>query len=233
MKIGVISDAHGNATGVRACLEHLEREGCASFFFLGDAVGYLPECNAVFDELLKFKVHSLLGNHDAMLLENVNLSENKKEIYNFERVKLHIDQKNLIKLSERIPTYSCLIDSCKILFVHGSPKDPLSEYVYPNSSLEPFSNLPFDVVFMGHTHHPFIRTYKNILFVNVGSCGLPRDQGNLMSCVTFDTNSRNCIVYRIQLNVDQLIEALGDKIHSSVKSCFLRKNEAPVFGNIV
>ena len=43
------------------------------------------------------------------------------------------------------------------LFVHGSPTDPLTGYIYPDSDLSEFSEIDADVVFMGHTHHPFVR----------------------------------------------------------------------------
>ena len=41
-------------------------------------------------------------------------------------------------------------------------------------------------VFMGNTHRPFVRRCGSTTFVNVGSCGLPRDVGTLGACCVFD-----------------------------------------------
>ena len=43
MKIGILSDAHGNPHGLNRCLTALKREGAERLYFLGDAVGYLPD----------------------------------------------------------------------------------------------------------------------------------------------------------------------------------------------
>ena len=42
MKIGLLSDAHGNPDGLANCISVLRSRGAERLFFLGDAVGYLP-----------------------------------------------------------------------------------------------------------------------------------------------------------------------------------------------
>ena len=86
------------------------------------------------------------------------------------------------------------------LFVHGSPTDPLTGYIYPDSDLSEFSEIGADVVFMGHTHHPFVRQFNRKLFVNVGSCGLPRGQDLRGSVCIFDVAERRAQIIRFDIS---------------------------------
>jgi diadenosine tetraphosphatase ApaH/serine/threonine PP2A family protein phosphatase len=109
--------------------------------------------------------------------------------------------------------------------------DPLQGYVYPDSDLAPFHGLPHDVVLMGHTHRPFAALSGTVKVVNVGSCGLPRDVGNLASCATYDTSSRDCEILRIEFNAAALTEELRDRIDASVASCLARTG--PFVGRMI
>jgi predicted phosphodiesterase len=91
-------------------------------------------------------------------------------------------------------------EHCTLLLVHGSPKNQLGGYVYPNSSLSEFSAVSADVVFMGHTHHPFVRHYNEKLFVNVGSCGLPRGEDLRGSVCIFDLLERSAKIRRFDIS---------------------------------
>ena len=52
MKIGVVSDAHGNPYGLKTCIDFLRvRAQVARIYFLGDAVGYLPESPPLYPEM--------------------------------------------------------------------------------------------------------------------------------------------------------------------------------------
>ena len=75
MKIGLISDIHGNATALKKVLEklspHVNKILCA-----GDMVGYLPDINEVFDLVREHNIDFIIGNHDYMLLENNSSDSN-------------------------------------------------------------------------------------------------------------------------------------------------------------
>ena len=78
---------------------------------------------------------------------------------------------------------------------------------------------------MGHTHRPFILKKDDVTFVNVGSCGLPRDNGHLASFVIFDTESGKVNIYRLLLNTDAILKEYGPFIHPSVVECLSRNNK--------
>jgi predicted phosphodiesterase len=113
-----------------------------------------------------------------------------------------------------------------MLFVHGSPADPIGEYLYPGSDLARFGTLPFDLVAVGHTHRPWISTVGAVTVVNVGSCGLPRDFGSLACCLVHDTRTLHTEVLRVQFDAEAVIAEAGDAIDASVIACLRRSPES-------
>lgn len=91
------------------------------------------------------------------------------------------------------------LDNKAFLFVHGSPADPTSGYVYPDTDLAPFADADADAVFMGHTHRPFVRRSGDIMFVNVGSCALPRDDDPRGAACLFDTSTGEAEILRFDI----------------------------------
>ncbi|WP_407649025.1 metallophosphoesterase family protein [Devosia algicola] len=68
MKIGLLSDAHGNPEGLERCLSALHRIAVDKIYFLGDAVGYFSGWRDVLRLLHDNEVDAVLGNHDDMIL---------------------------------------------------------------------------------------------------------------------------------------------------------------------
>ena len=102
-------------------------------------------------------------------------------------------------LSTLLPYYIHRIKGCSLLFVHGTPFDPLNGYLYENSDFSMYSALSFAFVFMGQTHRPYIKKINNTVFVNVGSCGLPRDIGTRLSFCMLDTQKNICEIKYINI----------------------------------
>ena len=67
--IGILSDAHGNIAAFRSAIALMRQMRVRSFYFLGDAIGYIPFLN-VLDDLLAMgnEVKCILGNHEKLLL---------------------------------------------------------------------------------------------------------------------------------------------------------------------
>jgi putative phosphoesterase len=67
----------------------------------------------------------------------------------------------------------------KIGMYHGSPRDPINEYIFPltpTSTLESLIELAnTDILLLGHTHIPFHFAFDSKLILNPGSIGQPRD----------------------------------------------------------
>ncbi len=69
MRYLLLSDVHANAVALEAVLGHARSKAWEQVIFLGDAVGYYSEPEAVIQTLQTLPLHTaLVGNHDAVLL---------------------------------------------------------------------------------------------------------------------------------------------------------------------
>jgi predicted phosphodiesterase len=198
MRLGILSDAHGNVEAFRLGLHILAEAHADSIYFLGDAVGYIPD-GGVVSLLQNGNIRSIRGNHDDMLVHQSATAEQ-------DAVYQHRETFAALKSTER-QFLRALPLECEFhgngiigLFVHGSPTNPLTGYVYPDSDLSGFSKINADVVFMGHTHHPFVRQFDGKLFVNVGSCGLPRGNDLRGSVCIFDVAESLAKIIRFDIS---------------------------------
>lgn len=231
MRIGFVSDAHGNTLGLSACLSFLTKQKVDKIYFLGDAIGYFPDWSGVFSLLEEYSVECLQGNHDHMSVVG-EVDYKKNLVYKITPKLIEENQANLSKIIACPSSKNIELNNKKILLVHGSPWDALNGYIYPDSDLKRFESIEADVVFMGHTHRPFVKNIYEKYLVNVGSCGMPRDVGNLASCAIYDADNGACDVYRIPFDTDKLISSYKDHIHQSVINCLKRRTEN-FFGTLV
>ncbi|MCY1196978.1 Phosphodiesterase YfcE [compost metagenome] len=222
MRLALISDIHGNLPALQACLEEASRRGCDEVVCLGDVFGYFPDGADCMNRLLASNIVCLMGNHEAMLLGGLPLSDAKDEVYQLQRQREMLSPAQLLELRSWLPYMSRTIDSVRILLVHGSPWQPLTEYIYPDSDLSRLDNLPFDAVFMGHTHRPFVKDRHGSLICNVGSCGLPRDFGESAFAI-FDTRTRQIEIVRLEQDLEALRERYPG-VHPSVYAVLARDN---------
>lgn len=194
MKIALISDIHGNLAAFRAVWGKIKNYPL--ILFAGDFTGYYPDINPIINQLKIHKVKSILGNHDRYLIagrlpENIDPSvvapfrENRRDIF----------PKSLDILKKLPPNERLEIDGLKIGLFHGSPFND-DEYIFPDSPLDRFQTLDFDLLIMGHTHWPMIKKANRMLIINPGSVGQPRDKDPRASFAIFDTKSKQARIQR-------------------------------------
>jgi predicted phosphodiesterase len=222
MKIAVFSDIHGNVQFFSACINAMAEHQIDRYFFLGDAIGYMPFCMEVFNVLETIDSICLLGNHEAMLCGMLDYTDAQDEVYQIRRL---VKNPFLIdKIKYWLPFYITTIDKIRILFVHGAPWDPIGAYLYPDSVWMNYDNPQFDFIFLAHSHRPFITKNNQTTMVNVGSCGLPRDIGNSPTFAVFDTSTKKVEIIRLQLDIQTLlIEFENNGVHKDVLNCLMRK----------
>jgi predicted phosphodiesterase len=201
MRLAVVSDVHGNWPALEAALAEIRSLGCERLVFLGDAVGYFPDGLACARLISETFDHVLMGNHEAMLLGLRPLERAKDADYGLGALKAALPPEDRRRLAGAPEYLELDLDGRKLLFVHGAPDAPLEGYVYPDTPLEPGWGEGYDAVFMGHTHRPFIRESGGVLFVNAGSCGLPRDGGARASFAVFDSAGLEAELVRTPLDV--------------------------------
>jgi putative phosphoesterase len=200
MLIGVFSDAHGHEAGFVTAIKLLKTAGAKRLYFLGDAVGYIPNLDVLRLQQQYSDLTCLRGNHEEMLLISSLDDDAKDDVYKLSQLRelLTGDDINYIKSLPRSLRYD--FQGSRVLFVHGSPSSTTHGYVYPDTPLDEFQNLNVDTVFMGHTHHYFARMKYGRTFINVGSCGLPRDRDPRGCAVLFDTITGSVSELRFSLS---------------------------------
>lgn len=200
MKRALISDIHSNIEALEAVLADIRDQGVSEIYCLGDLVGYGPNPREVIDEVRKCKV-CLLGNHDqGALFDPEGFNSGAERAIFWTRAQLEdgpgtpaMRQKRWDFLGELPRNH---IEG-EFLFVHGSARNPLNEYVFPEDiynkrKLEKVFALVPHYAFQGHTHVPGVFTENYNFYspeelghefrlgqekamVNVGSVGQPRD----------------------------------------------------------
>jgi predicted phosphodiesterase len=225
MKIGLLSDAHGNPDALELCLQTLERLGVDALYFLGDAVGYLPGEGEVLDRLDRSGAICQQGNHEAMLLSSEPPEPERDEVYRLAAARQRLDAGRIRDLASWPTARELSIHDHTILLVHGAPGDPLNGYVYPDSDLSRVADPRWAAVFCGHTHRPLVAVAGETLVVNVGSVGLPRDVGALASVVIYDGETRRCRICRIRFDAEAVLARWGDCVHPSVAAVLRRRAE--------
>ena len=208
----IISDIHGNLEALEAVLADVARRGIITVYCLGDVVGYGPNPVECLEHATKWDV-VLEGNFESALLTNdldgwSAISAARSVLWSRE---LLMETPLFAFLAERPRSHR----EGDFLFVHGSPRNPLNEYIFPEDlynqpKMTKIAAQMDRYCFCGHTHVPgvfvgpegdgqsftqffspeernhFWRFDGRKTIVNVGSVGQQRD-GDPRACyVTVD-----------------------------------------------
>jgi predicted phosphodiesterase len=229
----LISDIHSNLEALQAVLEDIEKQKISEIFCLGDIVGYGPNPRECVDLVMKCPV-VLLGNHDqGALFDPEGFNPSAERAIFWTRAQLEAPADSREKKERR---WEFLAERPRVhkdngfLYVHGSARNPLNEYVFPEDiynqrKMERIFALVDRYCFQGHTHVPGIFT-ESLQFhspdeidylyrldgrktlCNVGSVGQPRD-GDWRACYVLLDNET--IRYR---RVEYDIETTIQKIYA-------------------
>jgi predicted phosphodiesterase len=242
----ILSDIHGNLEALEAVLADVASQGITTIYCLGDIVGYGPNPRECVDRVMSFQL-CVLGNHDqGALFDPEGFSSGAERAIFWTRDQLEqVDEKDL-ELAQRRWNFLCelprQVREGNLLFVHGSARNPLNEYVFPEDIYNPRKlNRIFSFIertcFQGHTHVPGVFTHDcrfltptetNHQFslngarvmINVGSVGQPRDGNPQASYVVLDgdTVSFRRVPYDVESTVRkiyaiaELDDFLGDRL---------------------
>lgn len=238
----LISDVHANLEALTAVLADIDGAGVDDIYFLGDLVGYGPEPEACVDLVAERCAVALKGNHDFALINGpYGFNYIAAEAIDCTRstmlpVCLSMDRKKKRRWTF-IDTLEHTHREGDTLYVHGSPLDPLSDYVFCRQSRYMWNEAKLTeifakvdrLMFCGHTHHPCIiyddfesripaeLGYRTTLapdrkaIVNVGSVGQPRDSDNRACYVLFDPAARTVAWRRVPYD----FEATARKIDAT------------------
>jgi putative phosphoesterase len=213
LKLALISDIHSNLDAFEAVISRLPSYDC--LLCLGDVVGYGPQPNQVVEKLRALRPEvTLMGNHDHAVTTGDTSGFSPHAAQAVEWTRRHITQENARYLSGLMLSSRMELSGKSVVLFHGSPRDPLTEYVFPTLSQpearQLIRNAEAHVVLLGHTHVPMVYVFQNEMLANPGSVGQPRD-GDPRASFAILTISDHKISFSVE-RVDYDVGSVANKI---------------------
>ncbi|SEH17565.1 phosphoesterase, MJ0936 family [Natronorubrum sediminis] len=207
MNVGLLSDIHGNRIALEAVLEDMpsvDRLLCA-----GDVVGYNPWPADCVDVLRSRDVPTVMGNHDAAVVDEAPFQFNGMARAGVEHATDQLSDDQLGWL-ESLPTERLACDG-RVKLVHGHPDDPkrYTRYTYPNE-FSPRLLEDEDVLVLGHTHVQGVERFREGIVVNPGSVGQPRDGDPRAAYAVVDLDRLTVDTYRVEYDIESVQTAVSD-----------------------
>ncbi|MBN2794501.1 MAG: metallophosphoesterase family protein [Clostridia bacterium] len=181
MRIGLLSDAHGNVYAAKAVIEAMKEAKCDYIISLGDAIAIGPFPKETMDLLLEENITMIKGNHELYYLMDEKVLRKQVafdgEFYHQMWVKEQL-KKDYIQIVEEMPmSLSMNIEGHQIYFAHYAFKNSWYENFVDNPTANQLSAL-FQrndaIIAFGH-HHPqfdLIDEIRHIHYINPGACGI-------------------------------------------------------------
>ena len=233
----IISDIHSNLTALQAVLDDIEKRRIETIYCLGDIIGYGPDPATCLDLLSERLAFSLCGNHDhAVFYEPTNFNVHAERATFWTRSVLE-DEQDTQKRNSRwrfLGSLSPRHEANGFLFVHGSPRRPINEYLFPDDVytnphklLSNFERMEQLTCFCGHTHvpgvfvdDPYFEPPDELgdsarytigdekVIINVGSVGQPRDRDPRAAYVVVQDNEVEFA--RVEYDIDATAKKIRD-----------------------
>ncbi len=217
MRYAVFSDVHANLEALETVLADAARHHPDAYVCLGDIVGYGPDPNECVARVRALGGDTVAGNHDRAAVGGADL-----EMFSpLARAAIEWTISVLSGESRRfLASLPLRLETPAFLAVHGSPRDPVDEYILDlPTALAVFNAGDFELCLVGHSHVPgafvlrsdgrvgarslppgeavrFTRGSRYI--VNVGSVGQPRDGDPRASYLLLETSPRIVTLRRIR-----------------------------------
>ena len=221
MKALIVSDVHSNLEAFSSVIEDAgERSDLDEIWSLGDLVGYGPDPAAVIDLLREHKHRAVAGNHDLACVGKLSL-----EAFNQHAAAANTWTGDVLdeERAQFLRNQPLSLEVDEFTIVHGSPRDPIWEYVVSErAALACFNHFETYWCLVGHSHIPFICRLSEDprgvrffapqygvpypmgdqrLIVNPGGLGQPRDGDPRAAYAVYDTDEDTITHYRVEYDI--------------------------------
>lgn len=233
----IISDIHSNLEALNAVLADIDSRGISEIVCLGDIVGYGPDPRECVDIVMERCKFAICGNHDqAVFCEPYNFNVGAERACYWTRQVLEDEPDKALRDQRweflgKLPFQMIYED---MLFVHGSPRRPVNEYLFaddvysnPHKLMANFERLQQVACFIGHTHVPGVfvddpyfespgelaepDVYEiaddDKVIINIGSLGQPRDRDPRAAYAIVDDN-RRLEFLRVEYDIDKTVHKI-------------------------
>jgi predicted phosphodiesterase len=225
-RIALISDIHGNLPALEAVLAAIEDQEVEETWCLGDLVGYGAQPNECVERTAAAVDLCLIGNHDLVVIDRLDISDfsqNAAVAAQWTRQELADDARSYLEKLEPKD-----VDRPIGLF-HGSPRDPVWEYVLSAMAADDcLDSMEARVGAVGHSHVALafwrrgdnptagaqseadaeLELAEDRWLVNPGSVGQPRDGDPRASWMVVDLGSWKATWHRTEYDIDVAADAI-------------------------
>lgn len=218
MKIGLISDIHGNLFALQAVLAQLDAAAVDLILCAGDLVCYGGNDNAVLTLLRERGIASVMGNYDdAVAWNRPKASRKPSSVRNEPLKQAALDWTKANLHSAHIPYLRSLpltslhrINGMRIRLLHAGP-DFYDDWLTPKQprALHGLTTrMQADIIILGHTHDAFSHEVSHTLFVNPGAVGRSLDGDPRASYAILDTQTGAATFFRHHYDLDATVSAI-------------------------
>jgi diadenosine tetraphosphatase ApaH/serine/threonine PP2A family protein phosphatase len=219
MRIAVLSDIHANLPALDAVLA--DAGAVDGIWHLGDVVGYGPDPNGVITRLREVGAIGVRGNHDAAAAGGSEIdwfNPDARRAMEWTRTAINRES---VEWLRQLPERRTL-ETCEL--VHGSPREPLWEYVTsPAVARDNLELLNQPIGLHGHTHVPIafiddggggeqfaprrgdsLRLDGRRALVNPGSVGQARDGDPTASYLVLEPGTGAITWHRVAYDIESV-----------------------------
>lgn len=181
MRIAIISDIHGNFIALEAVLQDLEKQPeIDALVVAGDLCLNGPAPRQALERVQALHCPVIQGNTDAEIVTQApDKSEKKRNTAAWTREQIGAAGVHYLA---GLP-FSHTVHNpggSDLLIVHANPLN-LEDAIFPNAEDDELERLlgglkkNVGALAFGHLHIAYTRQWRELLLVDVGSCGIPRD----------------------------------------------------------
>jgi diadenosine tetraphosphatase ApaH/serine/threonine PP2A family protein phosphatase len=201
MTVALLSDIHANLVALEAVLADLPPVD--AIWVMGDTVGYGPDPADTLALLRERGATLVAGNHDRAVATGEGL-----ELFNSAARAAAERHRSWLSPADRDALAALpvtLEPADRYAICHGSPRDPLWEYVFDaRTAAFAMAGIAATRCCVGHTHVPAtFRTGDGKLMVNPGSVGQPRDGDPRASYAILDVDRATVDFHRVEYDIQE------------------------------
>jgi putative phosphoesterase len=220
MKIGIISDIHGNLPALKVILDKLEKEQCDFIYCLGDTIAIGPFSKECIELLLTLpNIKFVMGNHEEYFVKGISKVTSESMSEGEEQHQIWIARSLNDEIKENLCRFPYLIEETiegtNVAFMHYALNNKednktfmsIEKNVTGDSMDNLFKEVNAEVIFFGHEHNA-----SNMIgekhYINVGSSGCTKGDSTHCTIVEFEENSYDIKVYEIKYEKDKVLREL-------------------------
>ncbi|WP_227357356.1 metallophosphoesterase family protein [Haladaptatus salinisoli] len=234
MKLGLISDVHGNQPALEAVLADMP--DVDQIYHCGDAIGYNPFPHRVLETFANEGIISIQGNHDRKISTNIDSmgTATEPEARNDAGVRpsdlaraAGVWTHELLNAEEieylaNLPAELTIEDGI-VKLVHGKPGDQDAR-LYPED-YGPHLFGDESILVHGHTHVQHAEYFDGRLLVNPGSVGQPRDGDPRAAYAIIDLETNTATLRRVTYPIEEVVRKIQQTSLPDPLCLWLEKGE--------